>query len=61
MLIQTYTILAEALEKWPLSYLEEIVPPQLVPIIEALDAVAKERSTNEKSQSLIIIARSYGT
>lgn len=42
-----HTILAEALEKWPLSYLEEIVP-QLVPIIEALDAVAKERSTNEK-------------
>ena len=37
-----HTILAEALEKWPLSYLEEIVP-QLVPIIEALDAVAKER------------------
>ena len=42
-----HAILAEALEKWPLSYLEEIVP-QLVPIIEALDAVAKERSTNEK-------------
>lgn len=42
-----HTILAEALEKWPLSYLEEIVP-QLVPIIEALDAIAKERSTNEK-------------
>lgn len=42
-----HTILAEALEKWPLSYLEEIVP-QLVPIIEALDAVVKERSTNEK-------------
>lgn len=42
-----HTILAEALEKWPLSYLEEIVP-QLVPIIEALDAVAKERSINEK-------------
>ncbi len=42
-----HTILAEALEKWPLSYQEEIVP-QLVPIIEALDAVAKEKSTNEK-------------
>ena len=31
-----HTILAEALEKWPMSYLKEIVP-QLVPIIEALD------------------------
>ncbi len=31
-----HTILAEALEKWPLSYLQEIVP-QLVPIIEILD------------------------
>ncbi len=31
-----HTILAEALEKWPLSYLEEIVP-QLCPIIEILD------------------------
>ena len=31
-----HTILAEALEKWHISYLKEIVP-QLVPIIEALD------------------------
>lgn len=31
-----HTILAEALEKWPISYLKEIVP-QLVPIIEMLD------------------------
>lgn len=31
-----HTILAEALEKWPISYLKEIVP-QMVPIIEALD------------------------
>ena len=31
-----HTILAEALEKWPLHYLQEIVP-QLVPIIEILD------------------------
>ena len=43
-----HTILAEALEKWPMHYLEEIVP-QLIPIIEALDAVAGERSTNEKT------------
>lgn len=42
-----HTILAEALEKWPMYYLEEIVP-QLVPIIEALDAVANERSSDEK-------------
>ena len=42
-----HTILAEALEKWPMSYLEEIVP-QLLPIIEALDAVAYERSQNHK-------------
>ena len=31
-----HTILAEALEKWPLSYLERVVP-QLVPIIRKLD------------------------
>ena len=31
-----HTILAEALEKWPLYYLEQVVP-QLVPIIRALD------------------------
>lgn len=31
-----HTILAEALEKWPLSYLEKVVP-QLVPIIKELD------------------------
>ena len=43
-----HTILAEALEKWPMHYLEEIVP-QLIPIIEALDAVAGERSSNEKT------------
>ncbi len=31
-----HTILAEALEKWPLEYLEKVVP-QLVPIIKELD------------------------
>ena len=31
-----HTILAEALEKWPLQYLEKVVP-QLVPIIKELD------------------------
>ena len=32
-----HTILAEALEKWPLHYLEQVVP-HLVPIIKELDA-----------------------
>lgn len=36
-----HTILAEALEKWPLSYLEQAVP-QLVPIILELDRRVKE-------------------
>ncbi len=31
-----HTILAEALEKWPIHYLKEVVP-QLMPIIEVLD------------------------
>ena len=34
-----HTILAEALEKWPLSYLMEVVP-HLVPIIEGMDYAA---------------------
>lgn len=39
-----HTILAEALEKWPLSYLEKVVP-QLVPIIKELsDRVAAKYS-----------------
>ncbi len=37
-----HTILAEALEKWPVSYLERAVP-QLVPIIRELDLRAKGR------------------
>lgn len=37
-----HTILAEALETWPLSYLERAVP-QLVPIIQELDAIAAKR------------------
>ena len=37
-----HTILAEALEKWPLAYIEKVVP-QLVPIIKELSArVAKK-------------------
>ncbi len=37
-----HTILAEALEKWPLSYLEKVVP-QLVPIIKELDQRIKAK------------------
>jgi len=36
-----HTILAEALEKWPLKYLQKVVP-QLVPIIKELDKKAKK-------------------
>ncbi|WP_186422189.1 glycogen/starch/alpha-glucan phosphorylase [Lacrimispora celerecrescens] len=35
-----HTILAEALEKWPMEYLEEAVP-QLVPVIKKLDKQAR--------------------
>ena len=44
-----HTILAEALEKWPIEYLREVVP-QLIPIIEALNAVISEKYTDEKVQ-----------
>lgn len=37
-----HTILAEALEKWPLHYLEKVVP-QLVPIIRELDKRVREK------------------
>lgn len=37
-----HTILAEALEKWPLKYLEKVVP-QLVPIIKELDKRVAEK------------------
>ena len=37
-----HTILAEALEKWPLDYLKEVVP-QLVPIIRELDKRVKAK------------------
>ena len=42
-----HTILAEALEKWPLDYLEEAVP-QLVPIIQELDQRVKEQYHDPK-------------
>ena len=42
-----HTILAEALEKWPRAYLDDVVP-QLMPIIEKLDEAARARTDNEK-------------
>ena len=36
-----HTILAEALEKWPLSFIEKVAP-QLVPILRELDRLAKK-------------------
>lgn len=44
-----HTILAEALEKWPLAYLEKVVP-QLVPIIKELDVRVRKLYPNEKVQ-----------
>ena len=46
-----HTILAEALEKWPRAYLDAVVP-QLMPIIEQLDTLARSRTADE---SLAII------
>lgn len=42
-----HTILAEALEKWPLAYLEKVVP-HLVPIIKELDKKVKEQYKDKK-------------
>ena len=42
-----HTILAEALEKWPLDYLERVVP-QLVPIIKELDRRVKDKYDDER-------------
>ena len=42
-----HTILAEALEKWPIEYLEKVVP-QLVPIIEILDNKVRRKYENDK-------------
>ena len=44
-----HTILAEALEKWPLVYIEKVVP-QLVPIIKELSARVAKKYTDEKVQ-----------
>lgn len=42
-----HTILAEALEKWPVSYLEQVVP-QLMPIIRELDKRINDKFDNPK-------------
>ena len=44
-----HTILAEALEKWPLEFLEEVVP-HLVTIIKKLDAVIRSKYEGEDIQ-----------
>lgn len=41
-----HTILAEALEKWPVDYLKKVVP-QLLPIIHILDNEAKKKYPDE--------------
>ena len=47
-----HTILAEALEKWPLKYLEKVVP-QLVPIIQYLDKKVREKYPKNKNVWII--------
>ena len=42
-----HTILAEALEKWPVYYLEKVVP-QLVPIIRELDRRVRDKFSDER-------------
>ncbi len=42
-----HTILAEALEKWPIAYLNKVVP-QLVPIIEILDDKVRRKFDDER-------------
>ena len=42
-----HTILAEALEKWPLDYLQTVAP-QIVPIIRELDSRARQRSSDSR-------------
>ena len=44
-----HTILAEALEKWPLKYLEKVVP-RLVPIIKELDKRVAKKYKDPKVQ-----------
>lgn len=44
-----HTILAEALETWPVEYLQRVVP-RLMPIIEILDQKVRERLGNKSVQ-----------
>ncbi|KXT75451.1 glycogen/starch/alpha-glucan family phosphorylase [Streptococcus sp. DD12] len=44
-----HTILAEALEKWPIAYLEEVVP-HLMPIIRQLDDLVRQTYSNPAVQ-----------
>ncbi len=46
-----HTILAEALEKWPMDYLNKAVP-QLMPIIRELDTIVKDKF-EDKSVAII--------
>ena len=41
-----HTILAEALEKWPVDYLNRVVP-QLMPIIKELDRRVRKKYTDK--------------
>ena len=47
-----HTILAEALEKWPLAYLEKVVPG-LVPIIKELDKRVRKKYPKNKNVWII--------
>lgn len=47
-----HTILAEALEKWPVWFLEKVVP-QLMPIIKMLDVKVKEKYNNNPELTII--------
>lgn len=55
-----HTILAEALEKWPLDYLNEVVP-HLVTIIEKLDELVRAKYADSAVQIIDESGRSYGT
>lgn len=41
-----HTILAEALEKWPITFIQEVAP-SIVPVIKKLDAMVRERYSDD--------------
>lgn len=47
-----HTILAEALEKWPVWFLDKVVP-QLMPILKMLDVKVKEKYNNNPELAII--------